>query len=66
MQAELASLETRLAQLVQLTQRLRAENHQLRQELAQVQSQERQQHDKIENAAARLERLLEQLPEETS
>ena len=64
MQAELDVLESRLAQLVQLTQRLRSENHRLRQELAQALSQSRQCHDKIDSAKARLERLLEQLPEE--
>jgi uncharacterized protein (TIGR02449 family) len=64
MQAELDSLEDKLAQLVQLTQRLRVENHQLRQDLAQALSQGRQCHDKVDNAKARLERLLTQLPEE--
>ena len=65
MQAELDTLESKLAQLVQLTQRLRAENHHLRQELAQALSQGRQCHDKVDSAKLRLERLLEQLPEET-
>lgn len=64
MQAELDSLENKLAQLVQLTQRLRQENHQLRQDLARALSQERTYHDKIDSAKARLERLLTQLPEE--
>ena len=52
-----------MAQLVHLTQRLRAENHRLRQELAQVLSQSRQYHDKIDGAKSRLEQLLAQLPE---
>lgn len=64
MQTELNLLENKLAQLVQLTQRLRAENHQLRQELATALSQDRQSNDKIESARARLERLLAQIPEE--
>lgn len=64
MQAELDTLEGRLAQLVQLAQRLRAENHRLRQELAQALSQGRQYHDKINGAKSRLEQLLTQLPEE--
>lgn len=64
MQAELDLLDNRLAQLVQLTQRLRSENHRLRQELAQALSQGRQYHDKIDSAKSRLERLLAQLPEE--
>ena len=63
MQAELDTLESKLAQLVQLTQRLRVENHHLRQELAQALSQGRLCHDKVDGAKLRLERLLEQLPE---
>ena len=64
MQAELDTLESKLAQLVQLTQRLRGENRRLRQELAEVLSQGRQYHDKIDDAKARLEQLLSKLPEE--
>lgn len=64
MQAELDALERKLAQLVQLTIRLREENHHLRQELAQALSQGRQCHDKIDSVKSRLERLLAQLPEE--
>ena len=64
MQVELNTLESKLAQLVQLAQRLRAENHRLRQELAQALSQSRQYHDKIDGAKSRLEQLLAQLPEE--
>ena len=64
MQAELDTLESKLAQLVQLTQRLRAENIRLRQELAQALSQGRLYHDKIEDASSRLEQLLAQLPED--
>ena len=64
MQAELDMLEGKLAQLVQLTQRLRAENHRLRQELAEALSQGRQYHDKVDGAKVRLEHLLSQLPEE--
>jgi uncharacterized protein (TIGR02449 family) len=66
MQAELDSLENRLAQLVKLAQHLRGENYQLRQELAQALSQGRQYHDKLDSARIRVERLLEQLPEEES
>ncbi len=66
MQAELDALESKLAQLVQLSQRLRTENHQLRQELAITLSQGRQYNDKMENARKRLEHLLEQLPEDTA
>ena len=64
MQAELDTLESKLAQLVRLTQRLRAENLRLRQELAHALSQGRLYRDKIEGASSRLEQLLAQLPEE--
>jgi division protein CdvB (Snf7/Vps24/ESCRT-III family) len=64
MQAELDALESKLAQLVQLTIRLREENHHLRQELVQALSQGRQCQDKLDTVKSRLERLLTQLPEE--
>lgn len=64
MQAELDALESKLTQLVQLTKRLREENHCLRQELTQAQSQGRQNYNKIDAVKSRLERLLAQLPEE--
>ncbi|MEO6422478.1 MAG: hypothetical protein ABIR84_07315 [Candidatus Nitrotoga sp.] len=64
MQAELDALESKLTQLLQLTKRLREENHYLRQELTQAQSQGRQYHEKIDSVKSRLERLLAQLPEE--
>lgn len=66
MQTELDALENKLAQLVQLGQRLRAENHQLRQELAITLSHGRQCSDKMENARKRLEKLLAQLPEDAA
>lgn len=62
--AEFDTLEQKLAQLVKLSQRLRAENHELRQALAESQSSQRQCNDKIDQAKARLEKLLEQLPED--
>jgi cell division protein ZapB len=64
MQNELNSLEGKLAQLIKLSQHLRAENHRLRQELASAVSQTRQSEDKIEVACQRIEHILEQLPEE--
>ena len=66
MQTELDALESKLAQLVQLSQRLRAENHQLRQELATALSQGRQCNDKIDSARKRLENLLAQIPEDAA
>jgi cell division protein ZapB len=65
MHSELDVLDQKLAQLVQLTQRLRAENLQLRQEIAAAVSQQRKSQDKVSEAAQRLEKLLSQLPEDT-
>ncbi len=62
MQSELDNLEQKLAQLVQLAQRLRAENLQLRQEVAAAVSRQRKSQDKVDEAAQRLEKLLSQLP----
>jgi chromatin segregation and condensation protein Rec8/ScpA/Scc1 (kleisin family) len=64
MQGELNILENKLAQLVSLTKRMRAENHQLRQDLAEALSRARQSDDKITNAKSRLENILAKLPDE--
>jgi cell division protein ZapB len=62
MHSELDVLDQKLAQLVQLSQRLRAENLQLRQEVAAALSQQRKSQDKVDAVAQRLEKLLSQLP----
>ena len=64
MHSELDILEQKLGQLVQLTQHLRAENLQLRQEIAAAVSQQRKSQDKASEAALRLEKLLSQLPQD--
>ena len=64
MENELNALETKLAQLIQVSGKLRAENHQLRQELAQALSSNRLCSDKMDVARARLEKLLTNLPED--
>lgn len=64
MEAELKSLEGKLEQLVRLCQQLRAENHQLRQDVATALNANRKLEDKIGGATTRLEALLQQLPEE--
>lgn len=64
MQSELDALDNKLAQLVRLTQRLRAENLQLRQDVASALSGQRKSQDKIEQASQRLEKLLAQLPDD--
>ena len=64
MDAELKSLEEKINQFVAVCQRLRAENHQLRQQLASAQNENKQLNDKIGDAKTRLETLLAQIPEE--
>jgi len=64
MESELKSLEQKLNQFVELCQRLRTDNQQLRQELASALSENRQLTEKIGTASDRLENLLLQLPEE--
>jgi cell division protein ZapB len=61
---ELDALEQKLMHLVQVSQRLRSENHQLRQALAEIESKHRQCSDKIDGAKARLQKLLIHLPED--
>jgi len=64
MENEFNALASKLAQLIQVCGKLRTENHQLRQDLAQALSSNRQYSDKMENAKARLEKLLITLPED--
>jgi len=66
MEAELKSLEDKLAQLVRLCRTLREENHQLRQEVATALHANRQLEDKIGGATTRLEALLQQIPDEAT
>ena len=64
MDAEFKSLERKLTQFVELCQRLRDDNQQLRQQLASAISDNKQLADKIGTATNRLENLLNQIPEE--
>ncbi len=64
MEAELKSLELKINQLVELCQRLRTENQQVRQQLASALNDNKQLHDKIDVAAQRLEALLEHIPQD--
>jgi cell division protein ZapB len=64
MDAEFKSLERKLTQFVELCQRLRDDNQQLRQQLASAINDNKQLADKIGTATNRLETLLNQLPEE--
>jgi regulator of replication initiation timing len=62
MQVEFEALEYKLNQLVQLSTRLRTENHKLRQELASALSHGKQCDEKVNTAQVRLERILASLP----
>lgn len=64
MEAEFKSLERKLREFVDLCQRLRDDNQQLRQQLASAISDNKQLSDKIGTATNRLENLLNQIPEE--
>lgn len=64
MEDDLDALAGKLTQLVQVTGKLRAENHQLRQELAHALSNNRLCGDKMQNAKSRLEKLLISIPED--
>ena len=62
METEFSSLEAKVAQFVSLCERLRAENIELRQQLAAARNDAKRLHDKINGAKARLEGLLARLP----
>jgi cell division protein ZapB len=64
MDAELKSLEGKVNQFVALCQRLRTDNHQLRQQLATAQNENKQLVEKVADAKTRLETLLTRIPEE--
>jgi cell division protein ZapB len=61
-EAEFNSLEAKVAQFVSLCERLRAENVELKRELAAARTDARKLHEKIDGAKARLEGLLSRLP----
>jgi cell division protein ZapB len=61
-ETEFTSLETKVAQFVTLCERLRAENVELRQQLAAARTDAKRLHDKIDGAKARIEGLISRLP----
>lgn len=63
MEADLKALEDKISQFIELTQRLRADNSTLRQQLAQAMNENRRLSEKVDGAKARLEALLERMPE---
>lgn len=64
MEAELSTLEEKINQFVQLCQRLRVENGQLRQQLAAALNENKQLAEKISGTKDRLETLLGRIPED--
>lgn len=66
MDTELKALEEKVALLVELTHRLRLENRDLRQQLAQATNDNKRLGEKVDAAKAKLEGLLAHLPEEQS
>jgi len=64
MEAELKSLESKIDQLIEVCQKLRADNRELRQQLASALDRTRRLEEKIETATTRLEALLSQIPAE--
>lgn len=63
---ELAALEERIEQLVQRLQALRAENRDLRQQLAMRTDENARNVEKLAAARTRIEALLKQIPETES
>ncbi|PZP51573.1 MAG: hypothetical protein DI596_14480 [Azospira oryzae] len=63
MDAELTALDEKIGQLVELCQRLRAQNSELRQKLAALEDENKRLREKITKVRTRLEGLLEKLPE---
>ena len=61
-ETEFNSLEVKVSQFVSLCERLRAENIELRQQLAAARGDAKRLHEKIDGAKSRLEGLLSLLP----
>ncbi|MEI7612486.1 MAG: hypothetical protein WCK63_06235 [Betaproteobacteria bacterium] len=60
---ELNTLESKIAQVVSLCASLRAENAQLKEQLAAAESSNKDLSDRMESARGRLEQIVRQLPE---
>ena len=63
MDAELNSLDEKIAQLAKLCQKLRGDNTQLRQQLASAQTENKRLAEKVNTARTRIESLLNQIPD---
>ena len=66
MDAELANLEEKLAQIVQRLKTLREENRELRQQVASRMDESARLGEKLASAKTRIEALLKQIPETES
>ena len=66
MEAELKTLEQKITQFVELCQRLRIDNQQLRQQLASILNDNKLLEEKVGAATSRLENLLNQIPEDNA
>ena len=62
MEAEFNSLKAKVEQFVELCERLRAENSELRQQLAAAKTDAKRLNEKIDGAKSRLEGLLNRIP----
>ena len=63
MDADFASLESKVAQFVSLCERLRAENTDLRQQLVAAQGDAKRLNERLDSARAKLAQLIERLPD---
>lgn len=63
MESQLSGLESKIRQAIELCQRLREENRQLRQQLADSETARRSLDEKVNGASERLEQLLQRIPE---
>ena len=63
MDAELNSLDEKIAQLAKLCQKLRGDNIELRQQLASAHSENKLLAEKVNTARTRLQSLLNQIPD---
>ncbi|MEW9900526.1 hypothetical protein ABWL39_18055 [Chitinivorax sp. PXF-14] len=66
MKTELNELEGKIAQLAELCQRLRQDNNEIRQALVMSQDENRRLQDKVDGAKARIQTLLQSIPEGTA
>jgi cell division protein ZapB len=64
MDSELFALEERIEQFVALCENLRGENQDLRTRLVGIESENKRLNGKIDEACARLESLMERIPEQ--